>query len=204
VRVSQPKQNWISNWGGIARMTYDLSRVGALSGRPTERFVGAVFRATQVAAKSIAPSVRGGRWAPPGRPGAEIPVLYASVERDGALAEVASYLVELSPIPGPRSMMVTRLAVSTSRTLRLARVDLEALGVDMSRYGVRDYARTQEIGAAAASVGIDGLIAPSARWSCDNLMIFTDNLDPRERLEAVGSEEIEWRGWARAHGFPGA
>ena len=185
-------------------MTHDLSLVGALSGRPTERFGGAVFRATQIAAKPLAPSVRGGRWAPPGRPGAEIPVLYASVERDGALAEVASYLLELSPIPGPRPMMISRLAVSTSRTLRLARIDLESLGVDMGHYGVRDYARTQEIGAAAASLGIDGLIAPSARWACDNLMIFTDNLDARERLEVVGSEEVEWRGWARAHGFPSA
>ena len=185
-------------------MTHDLSLVGALSARLTERFAGSVFRVTQVAANPLAPSVRGGRWAPTARPGEEFPVLYASFERDGALAEVASYLVELTPIPGPQPVKVSRINVSTSRTLRLARIDLESLGVDMNRYGVRDYARTQEIGAAATSLGIDGLIAPSARWPCNNLMVFTGNLDPQERLGVVGSEEVEWRAWARARGFLGA
>jgi hypothetical protein len=80
---------------------------------------------------------------------------------------------------------------------------LEALGVEMDRYGERDYARTQEIGAAAAELGIDGLIAPSARWPCDNLMVFTNN-HHGESLEVVGSEEVEWRAWARSHGFLGA
>ena len=176
----------------------------ALARRPTERFTGTLFRATHVAGNALASSVRGGRWAPPARPGAEFPVLYTSIERDGALAEVASYLVELTPIPGPRPLMISRLAVTTSRTLRLARVDLEALKVEMSRYGEREYARTQEIGAAAADLGIDGLIAPSARWPCDNLMIFTNNHHAGERLEVVGSEEVEWRAWARSHGFLGA
>jgi hypothetical protein len=34
--------------------------------------------------------------------------------------------------------------------------------------------------------------------------LFTDNLDARERLEVIASEEVEWRGWARRHGFQGA
>ncbi|MFZ0208584.1 MAG: RES family NAD+ phosphorylase [Roseiarcus sp.] len=106
--------------------------------------------------------------------------------------------------PGGASLKVSRLGVSTGRSLRLARADLEALGVEMSRYGERDYARTQEIGGVAASLGIDGLIAPSARWPCDNLMIFTNNHHAGERLEVVGSEEVEWRAWARSHGFLGA
>jgi hypothetical protein len=73
-------------------------------------------------------------------------------------------LVELTPVPGPRPPKVTRLAVSTAKTLRLARATLESLDVDVMRYGERDYARTQEIGAALAFMGLDGLIAPSARW----------------------------------------
>jgi hypothetical protein len=81
---------------------------------------------------------------------------------------------------------------------------LEALGVEMSRYGERDYARTQEVGGVAASLGVDGLIAPSARWPRDNLMIFTNNHHAGERLEVVGSEEVEWLAWARSHGFLGA
>jgi hypothetical protein len=130
-----------------------------------------------------------------------IPVLYTSHERDGALAEVVAYLVELTPMPGPRPLKVSRLGVSTAKTLRLARVNLEQLDVDMARYGERDYLRTQSIGAALAFLGLDGLIAPSGRWPCDNLMIFTENQSLNERLEVIAAEEVEWRSWARSHGF---
>ncbi|MFZ2104412.1 MAG: RES family NAD+ phosphorylase [Roseiarcus sp.] len=171
---------------------------------PVEKFVGDVFRVTSLGADPLAPSVNGGRWAPPTRSGPPVPVLYTSFEREGALAEVCSYLILLNPVPTARPLKVSRLGVSTGRSLRLARADLEALGVEMSRYGERDYARTQEVGAAAASLGIEGLIAPSARWPCDNLMIFTNNQHAGERLEVVGSEEVEWRAWARSHGFLGA
>jgi hypothetical protein len=173
-------------------------RLAALS---EERFEGETFRATRVGADPTAPSISGGRWAPPAGGAAAVPVLYTSFERDGALAEVASYLIELTPIPGPRPLKVTRLAVSTAKTLRLARATLESLDVDMGRYGERDYARTQEIGAALAFMGLDGLIAPSARWPCDNLMVFTDNHPLTARLDPLDSEEVEWRGWAREQGL---
>lgn len=122
------------------------------------------------------------------------------MERDGALAEVAAYLTLLTPVPS-RPLKVSRLGVSASRALRLARVGLEELGVDMARYGERDYGRTQSIGAALAFLGLDGLIAPSARWHCDNLMIFQTNHLPSERLEVIEEEQVDWRPWARANGF---
>ena len=103
--------------------------------------------------------------------------------------------------PGPRTIKVTRLAVATARTLHLARANLTTLGVDFTRYGERDYAQTQKIGAAIAFLGLDGLIAPSARWPCDNLMIFTENHALTERLEPIGEEQVEWKTWAQAHGL---
>ena len=124
-------------------------------------------------------------------------VLYTSLDRDGAIAEVASFLAELTPIPGPRPIKVTRLAATTARTLRLAFADLTALGVDLDRYGERDYNRTQQIGAALAFLGLDGLIAPSARWSCDNLMIFDENHALTEKLDPLSEEKIDWRAWAQ-------
>ncbi len=129
-----------------------------------------------------------------------MPTLYTSFERDGALAEVVSYLAMLTPLPS-RSLKVSRLGVSTAKTLRLARASLESLGVNMAQYGERDYGRTQSIGAALAFLGLDGLIAPSARWTCDNLMIFTFNHPMNERLEVIETEQVEWGAWARAHGF---
>ena len=182
-------------------MIHDPSLLDRLSEFHSERFKGEVFRATRPNADPLAASISGGRWAPPPDGEAGHSVLYASFERDGALAEVASFLAQLTPIPGPRSIKATRLAVSTSHTLRLVRADLAALGVDMARFGERDYGRTQEIGAALVFLGFDGLIAPSARWPCDNLMIFGGNHALTENLEAVDEELVEWRAWAQTHGI---
>ena len=60
---------------------------------------------------------------------------------------------------------------------------------------------TQKIGAALVFLDIDGLIAASARWSCDNLMIFGANHALSERLESIDEEQIEWLAWAEAHGL---
>ena len=155
-------------------MIHDQGLVDKLSALPVERFAGVAFRATGVSANALAFSFNGGRWAPPAGDGVDVPVLYTSMERDGALAEVVSYLTLLTPLPS-KPLKVSRLGVSTTKTLRLARVGLERLGVDMARYGERDYGRTQSIGAALAFLGLDGLIAPSARWHCDNLMIYQTN-----------------------------
>ena len=181
-------------------MIHDPNLLDRLSEFHSERFEGEVFRATRKSADPVAASISGGRWAPPPDGEAGHSVLYTSLERDGAIAEVASFLAQLTPIPGPCQIKVTRLAVSTSHTLRLVRSDLAALGVDMARYGERDYGRTQEIGAALVFLGFDGLIAPSARWSCDNLMIFGVNHALPKTLEAVDEEQVEWRAWAQAHG----
>lgn len=182
-------------------MIHDQSLVDQLSEFATERVEGEVFRTTGVTADPLAFSHNGGRWAPAERDGADVPILYTSVMRDGALAEVVSYLTLFTPLPTSRPLKVSRLGVSTSKTLRLARVDLEALGVDMTQYGKRDYIRTQHIGAALAFLGLDGLIAPSARWSCDNLMVYQTNHLFAERLEVIGEEVVDWGEWARVNGF---
>ncbi len=139
-------------------MIHDQDLVDQLSALTVERFDGEVFRATGVGANPLAFSLNGGRWAPAAVDGTEVPVLYTSMERDGALAEVVSYLT----LPS-KPLKVSRLGVSTMKTLRLARSSLEGLGVDMARYGERDYGQTQRIGAALSFLGLDGLIAPSAR-----------------------------------------
>jgi RES domain-containing protein len=181
-------------------MIYDQGLLDQLNAFPVERFDGEAYRVTGASADPLASSVNGGRWAPRAND-SDVPILYTSLERDGALAEVVSYLAMLTPLPTSKPLKVSRLGVSTSQTLRLARVTLEQLGVDMSQYGVRDYRRTQNIGAAIAFLGLDGLIAPSARWACDNLMIYTANHPLTERLELIEAEAIDWGRWAREHGF---
>lgn len=176
-------------------MPHDRGLLDRLCALPTEQYDGEVFRAVGMAADPLAASVSGGRWAPPAGESVDVSVLYTSLEREGALAEVASYLLLLTPLPS-KPLKVARLAVSTARTLRLARASLEDLGVDLARYGERDYGRTQEIGAALAFLEMDGLLAPSARWRCDNLTIFVLN-HFGGRLELIDSEIVDWRAWAR-------
>lgn len=182
-------------------MIHDQRLVDQLSAFAVERFEGEVFRATGVNTDPLASSVAGGRWAPGPVNGTVVPILYTSFAREGALAEVVAYLVALTPLPASRPLKVSRLGVSTSKTLRLVRADLASLGVDMSRYGERDYRRTQEIGAALAFLEVDGLIAPSARWLCDNLMVFTANHALTERLEIIEAEHVDWVTWAKSYGL---
>jgi hypothetical protein len=83
----------------------------------------------------------------------------------------------------------------------LLQADLLSLGVIWADYPTLDYVKTQQIGAAVAFLGCDGLIAPSARWACENLMLFTTNHAYESELRLVSSEEIALKEWARQHDF---
>jgi RES domain len=126
-------------------------------------------------------------------------VLYTSFERDGALAEIAFHWTSFNPRP-TKPAMVHRLGVQSDRALKLIRSDLEALGVQAAHVEDPNYARTQEIGAVVAFIGCDGLIVPSARWPCENLILFTDNLAMNISLEIKGVEEVDWQAWAKSAG----
>jgi len=182
-------------------MIHDQALLDLLSQFPAQQFQGEVFRATGPSVDPLAPSVNGGRWSPRPDGDAGFSVLYTSLERDGALAELCSFIALLSPIPKARNMKVSRLGVSASRVVKIMPGDMHRLGIDQTQYGERDYDRTQEIGAALAFLEFDGLLAPSARWRCDNLMLFASNHSISEQLETLGQEEVEWRAWSAANGI---
>lgn len=104
-------------------MIHEQGLVDQLSVLPVEQFDGEVFRTTRASADPMAPSISGGRWAPPPNYGAEVFVLYTSLEREGSIAEVVSFLTELLPIPGPRPLRVSRLGASAAKTLHLVRTE---------------------------------------------------------------------------------
>lgn len=139
-------------------MRHDVRLTDHLASLPTETFTGTAYRATRQSLDPLAFSSRGGRWAPVN----EVAVLYTSLERDGALAEISYHWSQLDPLPSKPAMLHT-LRVETSRSLRLVRTDLELLGVEFDRFQDRLYTKTQEIGAAVSFIGCDGLIVPSAR-----------------------------------------
>ena len=136
-------------------MDHDRDLLETLSAFTPVRFDGEVFRATRLSLNALAPSASGGRWMVPG----ETATLYTSMQADGALAEIAFHWGQMTPIPS-KPAMLHRIRLGTRKSLRLARADLIALGVDWSRYGAFRYGRTQAIGAAVAHLNCDGLIAP--------------------------------------------
>ena len=177
-------------------MSHDPSLLDALSRRPQTTFQGNAYRATRAGLHPLLASTRGGRWAPPNGP----EVLYTSLEREGALAEIAFHWGQLTPLP-KRPVVVSTLALDTDKTLRLIRTDLVSLGVEEKHYASSNYSRTQEIGAAVAYLGCDGLIAPNARWPCENLVVFTEHV-PFDRTFTVGATEaVRWIDWAQQHGM---
>lgn len=175
-------------------MIHDSELLDQLSRLPQCAFESDVFRATRKGLNPLAPSTSGGRWSPPDGPA----VLYTSLEREGSLAEIAHHLSQFTPIPS-KPIVVHTLSVATRRTLRILKADRPVLGIDADRYAEDNYHATQALGAAIAFLECDGLIAPSARWPCDNLILFMDNCGPEMRLEVSRSEDVDWLGWARAH-----
>lgn len=127
-------------------------------------------------------------------------MLYTSLEREGALAEVSFHWSQLTPPPS-KPVALHRIAVRVNGVLQLTESDLVELGVERSRLATINYDRTQAIGAAAAFLGNNGLIVPSARWQCDNLILFTNDNDLDRSLEVLGTESIEWQSWAKKFGF---
>ncbi|MEC5325653.1 RES family NAD+ phosphorylase [Aurantimonas sp. A3-2-R12] len=145
---------YISKGDDRSRM-HDPQLIDVIAGLPREQFSGEVFRATRLNADPTAFSNNGGRWAPSSDGRYSVQVLYTSLARDGALAEVASYLSLLIPLPS-KPLCVHRLRVTTTRTLRIVRADFGALGIIDRLYSEREYARTQEIGAIVSFLECDG------------------------------------------------
>ena len=72
-------------------------------------------------------------------------------------------------------------------------------------YGDRDYRRTQDISDAAYFLGFDGLVVPSARWSCANAVLFTDRTAPAAlEVEATDRDPVNWSEWRKGHRGGGA
>lgn len=161
-----------------------------------EAFVGTVYRATRNSLKPDTASTSGGRWMPPDR----TPVLYTSVTREGALAEISYRQASLNPVP-TKPILLHQLSISIRNCVRLTKVDLERLGVMTKDYPSLNYVRTQEIGDAIALLGHGALLVPSARWDVENLVIFESCLTDGDTIEVANSESFDWRSWAQSNNF---
>jgi RES domain-containing protein len=172
---------------------HDRAILDALEGMDPVPVDANVWRIIRSGRDPIRGSAAQGRWSP----GETIEVLYTSLERNGALAEIG-FRLSLEPVwPSRVKHELHEIAVQTQRTLRLADVaSLTPHGVDASRYESFDYAATQALAAAAHFLEFDGLLVPSARHRSSNLVIFMDR-DAVGSLELKRTQPVNWSVWRK-------
>jgi hypothetical protein len=178
---------------------HDRSVLDALEKLDPEPFDSDVWRVARKGRDPLRGSSANGRWGAPG----ELEVLYTSEQRNGALAEVG-FRLSLEPVwPSLIQHQIHILAVKIERTLRLVDMrELENLGVDISRYETFEYGASQAIAAAARFLEFDGMLVPSARFACANLVLFTDRVSHAEHLQLVSSEDVDWLDWRKRNRRP--
>ena len=170
----------------------DIALLDALDALDPVSFSGRVWRAVRAGRDPLQGHPSAGRWEP-----GTFDVLYTAMAPDGAVAELSFHLARQPVFPSKIAYGLHEIAVRTAKTLRFADlVALTALGVEEDRYRDVLYERTQEIGDAAHFLGFDGVIAPSARWPCLNLVVFTDRIGPGD-LAIISSTEIDFARWRR-------
>jgi RES domain len=176
------------------RRARDLRLLDYVDAYPRRPHTGLLWRVVREGRDPLQGGSAASRWC-----NGRFDVLYTSLEREGAIAEVYA-LLNLQPVfPSKIAFQVHCLHVSVRQSLHLADLPtLVRLGVDTDRYQERDYTKTQDIADAAYFFGFDGLFVPSARWSCTNAVLFTDKIEPAcVLIDASEPKPIDWRSWRR-------
>jgi hypothetical protein len=173
---------------------HDRAILDALEALEPEPFAGKAWRITRQGREPLRGSSAHGRWSP----NAGFEVLYTSLERDGALAEIG-YRLSLEPIwPSRIQHDLHKIEVRTEKTLHFADVAaLQPLGVDPAKYPGFDYTSTQAIAAAAHFLGFDGLLVPSPRAPCKNLVLFIERVTETGHLEVLETSSVDWTAWRK-------
>ncbi|SRR6266851_5186202 len=170
---------------------HDRVVLDALAALDPEPFRGGVWRVTRRGREPLQGAAASGRWSSSG----EFEVLYTSLERDGALAEIG-YRLSLEPVwPSRIEHEIHAIDVAAERVLRFVdTASLAPLGVDIARYRSFDYGATQSIAAAAHFLEFDGLVVPNARFDCANLVIFVERAPG---LMLIESQPVDWEAWRK-------
>jgi len=174
------------------RKPRDPALLDALDAFDRVRFSGETWRVVRSGRDPLQGSAAGGRWDP-----TTFDALYTSLNPDGAVAEIHLHLSRQPVFPSRIKFRLHRISVKTAKTLKLRNLDsMIPLGVDPAQYREILYAPTQAIGDAAYFLGFDSIIAPNARWSCNNLILFTDQIAPAD-LEVIDSLDVNWTEWRK-------
>lgn len=171
----------------------DIELLDALDGHEGIQITAPAWRAVRTGRDPLVGHPSWGRWDP-----GTFDVIYTSLQREGALAELYFHLSR-QPVFPTKTFSVYELRVASQNTLRFLDLqELGRLGVEESQYSSILYERTRSIGDAAYFLGFDGIVAPSARWNGSNMVIFTDKVNPGD-VEVVESSIIDWKEWRRGN-----
>lgn len=200
--MARPRSSWRRSNAWATWPTSDGSRVSgdpvhdpdlldALEAMEPKALDRSVRRVTWATRDPLVGATGGGRWHPPG----DFEAIYTSLEEDGAMAEIYYHLSK-APVFSSSHVKLHRLRVRTRRTLVFADVAaLENVRIDHETFRRGDAQRSREVGAAARFLDADGLIVPSARWACANLVLFPDRLSDREEFRIKETRDINWPAW---------
>ena len=179
----------------MERRARDIALLDALDAHAGVSFQGDVWRIARQERDVLQGYPSKARWDP-----GTFDVLYSSMAREGALEEIHFHLSRQPVFPSKIQSVLHQITVQTRRTLKLADLAaVAALGVTPELFATLDYSRTQEIADAADFLGFDGIIAPSARWPCQNLVFFMDKFSPSD-FSIVASEPVNWAAWRSQRG----
>lgn len=165
-----------------------LDRLEALEGIAVD---SSYFRVGRTGRDPTRGYAANGRWSKAN----ELEVLYTAEMADGALAEIG-YRMALEPIwPSKIFHEIAELRITLDNVCDLSNFsDLRALGVDVDRYEGHDYHVTQAVSAAARFLEFDAIIVPNARHNSNNLVVYTDLVDPSS-IDIVSVCDVDWNGW---------
>ncbi len=178
------------------RKRRDSALIDAIEAIEPVIYEGTVWRVVREGRNPIQCSRSGGRW-----DDGKFDVLYTSEQKQGAISEMKFHLLRGQPvIPSQVKYYVHEIALPLQRSLKL--LDLAALaslGLDISRYGQLsynekngEYPRSQDIAEVAHFLDYDGLVVPSARHDCLNVVAFCDRLAAGALVVTRDGGAVEW------------
>lgn len=168
----------------------DPDLLSAIDAFNAQAFTGSAWRVTWASRDPLAGNEGGGRWSPDGR----FETLYTSLESNGALAE-AYYHLSRAPVMSSSHMRLNQLNIVLDNVLMLTVGQLRELGVEDPFASRTDSVQSRTIGEAAFMLDFQGMIVPSARWPCNNLVLFVERIDFNKNIRLQYQTGVNWPAW---------
>jgi len=166
-------------------MIYAPEMLDALQAAAVSAWEGTVYRHMFGEHPPVRTNATGARWNGP-----TLEAIYASCERETALAE-AEYYISLQPLRPKAKRTLYTIHVSLRSVIDLTPPGLlEAVGITPDILRADDHAPCRLIGSAVNWLGHGGLLVPSARRdSGTNLVIFQQDLSTAA-FDVIAAEVI--------------